>query len=165
MTRIAIYPGTFDPITRGHEDIIRRAGAHCDRLYVAVARAHHKQTLFNIEERLAMVRTVCADIHNGCDIRPVAFEGLLVEACRQYAATIIVRGIRSVADYEYEHQLSGMNRHLLPQAETVFLITADHYSFVSSSLIRETARLGGDVGELVHASVKKNLTTKVCTQS
>ena len=77
----------------------------------------------------------------------------------------IVRGIRSVADYEYEHQLSGMNRHLLPQAETVFLITADRYSFVSSSLIRETARLGGDVGELVHASVKKNLTTKVCTQS
>ena len=76
-----------------------------------------------------------------------------------------MRGIRSVADYEYEHQLSGMNRHLLPQAETVFLITADHYSFVSSSLIRETARLGGDVGELVHASVKKNLTTKVCTQS
>ena len=115
MTRIAIYPGTFDPITR-------------DRLYVAVARAHHKQTLFNIEERLAMVCTVCADIHNGCDIRPVAFEGLLVEACRQYAATIIVRGIRSVADYEYEHQLSGMNRHLLPQAETVFLITADRYS-------------------------------------
>ena len=76
MTRIAIYPGTFAPITRGHEDIIRRAGALCDRLYVAVARAHHKQTLFNIEERLAMVRTVCADIHNGCDIRPVAFEGL-----------------------------------------------------------------------------------------
>ena len=152
MTRIAIYPGTFDPITRGHEDIIRRAGALCDLLYVAVARAHHKQTLFNIEERLAMVCTVCADIHNGCDIRPIAFEGLLVEACRQYAATIIVRGI-------------GMNRHLLPQAETVFLITADHYSFVSSSLIRETARLGGDVGELVHASVKKNLTTKVCTQS
>ena len=165
MTRIAIYPGTFDPITRGHEDIIRRAGALCDRLYVAVARGHHKQTLFDIDERLAMVRMVCADIVNGCEIVPVAFDGLLVEVCRHYGATIIVRGIRSVADYEYEHQLSGMNHHLLPQAETVFLITADRYSFVSSSLIRETARLGGDVGELVHASVKKNLTTKVCTQS
>jgi pantetheine-phosphate adenylyltransferase len=165
MTRIAIYPGTFDPVTRGHEDIIRRAGALCDRLYVAVARGHHKKTLFNIEERLGMMRTVCADIHNGCEIVPVAFDGLLVETCRHYGATLIVRGIRSVADYEYEHQLSGMNRHLLPQVETVFLITADRYSFVSSSLIRETARLGGDVGELVHPGVKKNLTTRIWTQS
>ena len=162
MMRVGIYPGTFDPVTRGHEDIIRRAGVLCDRLYVAVARGHHKQTLFSQDERLDLMHVVCADVRGNCEVVPVAFDGLLVDACRQYGATIIIRGIRSVADYEYEHQLSSMNRHLLPAVETVFLITADRYSFVSSGLIRETARLGGNVGELVHPYVKKFLTVKVC---
>lgn len=160
--RTGIYPGTFDPVTRGHEDIIRRAGALCDQLYVAVAYGHHKQTLFSLDERLDLMRAVCADLSGNCEAVPVAFNGLLVDACRQYGASIIIRGIRSVADYEHEYQLSGMNHHLLPTIETVFLITANRYSFVSSSLIRETARLGGDVGELVHPYVKEFLTVKVC---
>lgn len=160
--RVGIYPGTFDPVTRGHEDIIRRAEALCDRLYVAVARGHHKHTLFSLEERLDLMHKVCTDLRKGSKIVPIGFDGLLVDVCRQYGVSIIIRGIRSVADYEYEHQLSGMNRYLLPEVETVFLITADRYSFVSSSLIRETARLGGKIDELVHPYVKDFLTVKVC---
>ena len=143
--------------------MIREAQALFDELIVAIGSNPDKKATYTVAERRRMLEDITASFPN---VRIDSFESrFLVDYAHSVKAGYIVRGIRSVADYEYEHQLSGMNHHLLPQAETVFLITADRYSFVSSSLIRETARLGGDVGALVHPGVKKNLTAKVCTQS
>ncbi|MDO4643275.1 MAG: pantetheine-phosphate adenylyltransferase [Cardiobacteriaceae bacterium] len=165
MTRSAIYPGTFDPVTKGHENIIQRASTLCDRLYIAVALGHHKKTLFDVHERLEMMHIVTKDIQSSCDIQLITLDGLLIKTCQQYHIDFIIRGIRNVIDYEYEHQLSQMNRHLLSDIETVFLITDERYSFVSSNLIRETIALGGNVDTLIHPSIKKILTMKICKKS
>lgn len=165
--QIAIYPGTFDPVTKGHEDIIRRAVKLCDVLYVAVAHGHHKNTCFSLQERLNMMEHVIADIRLTCNNRicPVAFDGLLADICRKLQVGVIIRGIRCTADYEYEHRLAEMNKRLLPEAETIFLNTDYRYHFISSGLIKETARLGGDVSQWVHPFINKNLTGKNCTKS
>jgi pantetheine-phosphate adenylyltransferase len=150
MTRIAIYPGSFDPPTRGHEDLIRRSLALCDRLVVAVAINVAKQPLFTADERLGMLRAAC-----GTDPRITfeAFEGLLAEYAKRLGATMVVRGLRAVSDFEYEFQMALMNRQLYPALETVFLVPALDLTYLSSSLVREVARFGGDVGSLVHPAV------------
>jgi pantetheine-phosphate adenylyltransferase len=150
MTRIAIYPGSFDPPTRGHEDLIRRSLALCDRLVVAVAVNVAKQPLFSVEERLEMLRAAC-----GGDPRVTfeSFEGLLAAYAKRVGATIVVRGLRAVSDFEYETQMALMNRQLNPTLETVFLVPALDLTYLSSSLVREVARFGGDVTSLVHPGV------------
>jgi len=154
MTRIAIYPGSFDPPTRGHEDLIRRSLALADELVVAVAVNAQKQPLFSVEQRLELLRiTVGADPR----IRLETFEGLLAEFARGVGATVIVRGLRAVSDFEYEFQMALMNRRLHPMLETVFLVPAVDLTYLSSSLVREVARFGGDVTGLVHPVVASAL--------
>jgi pantetheine-phosphate adenylyltransferase len=154
MTRIAIYPGSFDPPTRGHEDLIRRSLALCDRLVVAVAVNVAKQPLFPVEERLDMLRATC-----GTDSRVTfeAFDGLLAAYAKRIGATMVVRGLRAVSDFEYEFQMALMNRQLHPSLETVFLVPAVDLTYLSSSLVREVARYGGDVSALVHPKVAEAL--------
>lgn len=154
MTRIALYPGSFDPPTRGHEDLIRRSLALCDRLIVAVAVNSSKQPLFTVEERLDLLRRTIGD-----DPR-VAFEtfdGLLVDFANDRGATMIVRGLRAVSDFDYEFQMALMNRQLNQQVETVFLVPAVDLTYLSSSLVREVARYGGDVSSIVHPEVEAAL--------
>lgn len=161
MTRIALYPGSFDPITTGHQNIIERASRLCDTLYIAIACAHHKNTLFSAEERLANVRAVLADLDTApIRIETLLFDGLLVDLCRELGAQTVIRGLRNTSDFEYERQLSAMNRHLLPSVETVFLLTAEHFSYISSTLVREAAKLGGNIDDFVHPQIKKNLQRK-----
>jgi pantetheine-phosphate adenylyltransferase len=154
MTRIAIYPGSFDPPTRGHEDLIRRSLLLTDRLIVAVAVNPAKQPLFTPEERLAMLRAT-----TGGDprIEFVAFEGLLAQFAQRVGASVVVRGLRAVSDFEYEFQMALMIRQLHPALETVFLVPALDLTYLSSSLVREVARFGGDVSSLVHPVVAKAL--------
>jgi pantetheine-phosphate adenylyltransferase len=150
MTRIAIYPGSFDPPTRGHEDLIRRSLALADRLIVAVATNVSKQPLFTVDERLAML----AAMSNGEPrITIQSFEGLLAEHARRVGATMVVRGLRAVGDFEYEFQMALMNRQLHPSLETVFLVPAVDLTYLSSSMVREVARFGGDVRAYVHPFV------------
>jgi pantetheine-phosphate adenylyltransferase len=145
-----VYPGTFDPITNGHADLIARASKLCDRVVVAVARDVVKQPAFDIDQRVALARVVCADMAN---VEVVDFSGLLVEFARQLRVHVIMRGLRAVSDFEYEFQLAGMNRRMAPDIETLFLTPAEQYSYISSSLVREIARLGGDVSGFVAAPV------------
>jgi len=156
LTRVAIYPGSFDPITRGHEDLIRRARAFSDRVIVAVAVNVGKQPLFTLDERVALIRQAVED--PGIEIR--SFDGLLADFARAAGATLIVRGLRAVSDFEYEFQMALMNRNLAPGVETVFLVPAFDLTYLSSSLVREVARFGGDVSRLVHPAVRKALQTK-----
>jgi pantetheine-phosphate adenylyltransferase len=157
MTRVAVYPGSFDPPTRGHEDLVRRSLALADRLIVAVAVNAAKQPLFSVDERLEMLRSAI-----GSDSRVTfqAFDGLLAEFAKRVGATIIVRGLRAVSDFEYEFQMALMNRQLHPSLETVFLVPAVDLTYLSSSLVREVARFGGDVGALVHPAVAAALTRR-----
>ena len=150
MTRIAVYPGSFDPPTRGHEDLVRRSLSLADRLIVAVAVNAGKQPLFSVEERLDLLRAAA-----GSDPRISfqSFEGLLVEFAKKSGATIIVRGLRAMSDFEYEFQMALMNRQLHPSLETVFLVPAVDLTYLSSSLVREVARFGGDVRSMVHPDV------------
>ena len=150
MTRIAVYPGSFDPPTRGHSDLVQRSLALADTVIVAVARNSTKQPLFSLEERLAMLR---AAIGEDPRVRFDSFEGLLVDFAKRVGATLIVRGLRAVSDFEYEFQMAMMNRHLLPGLETVFLVPPEDATYLSSSLVREVARYGGDVSSLVHPVV------------
>jgi pantetheine-phosphate adenylyltransferase len=154
MTRIAIYPGSFDPPTRGHEDLIHRSAGLADRLVVAVANNSSKQPLFSVDDRLAMLRAAI-----GADARVTfeCFDGLLVDFARRIGATLVVRGLRAVSDFEYEFQMALMNRQLHPQLETVFLVPAVDLTYLSSSLVREVARHGGDVSSLVHPVVAEAL--------
>jgi pantetheine-phosphate adenylyltransferase len=150
MTRIAIYPGSFDPPTRGHEDLVRRSLALADRVIVAVAVNVAKQPLFSVEERLDLLRTAVGD-----DPRVTfeSFDGLLADFARRMGAGMVIRGLRAVSDFEYEFQMALMNRQLHPSLETVFLVPALDLTYLSSSLVREVARFGGDVGALVHPAV------------
>jgi len=150
MTRIAIYPGSFDPPTRGHEDLIQRALGLADRVVVAIAVNSAKQPLFPLSDRLALLRTVI-----GADprIEVTSFEGLLAEYARKAGAAVVVRGLRAAGDFEYELQMALMNRQLNPGLETVFLAPAAHLTFVSSTLVREVAQYGGNLGDLVHPAV------------
>ncbi len=150
MTRIAIYPGSFDPPTRGHEDLIRRSLALADRVIVAVAVNVAKQPLFSVEERLDMLRKT---VGNDPRVTFESFEGLLADFARRVGASVVVRGLRAVSDFEYEFQMALMNRQLHPLLETVFLVPALDLTYLSSSLVREVARFGGDVGALVHPEV------------
>ena len=154
MTRTAIYPGSFDPPTRGHEDLIRRSLLLSDRLIVAVAVNVSKQPLFSVEERLAMLRTAVGEDPR---VEFVAFEGLLADFARRVGASVVVRGLRAVSDFEYEFQMALMNRQLHPTLETVFLVPALDLTYLSSSLVREVARFGGDVSALVHPAVAEAL--------
>jgi pantetheine-phosphate adenylyltransferase len=150
MTRTAVYPGSFDPPTRGHTDLVHRSLALADRVIVAVAANSTKQPLFTVEERLEMLRAVTGPEPR---VSFEAFDGLLVDFARLRGATLIVRGLRAVSDFEYEFQMAMMNRHLQPGLETVFLVPPEDATYVSSSLVREVARYGGDVSTLVHPVV------------
>ena len=156
MTRIAVYPGSFDPITRGHEDLIRRSLAFVDKVVVAVAVNVAKQPLFALEERVALIRQCVRD--QNVEVR--SFDGLLVDFARSVGASVIVRGLRAVSDFEYEFQMALMNRNLGPTLETVFLVPAFDLTYLSSSLVREVARFGGDVSALVHPAVQQALKQK-----
>jgi pantetheine-phosphate adenylyltransferase len=157
MTRIAIYAGSFDPITHGHEDLMRRSLTFVDSLVVAVATNSSKQPLFTLDERLDFVRRV-AD--GEARITAAKFDGLLVEFARRVGARLIIRGLRAVSDFEYEYQMALMNRHLLPEIETVFMVPSLDSTYISSSLVREVARHGGDVTGLVHPVVADALRRK-----
>jgi pantetheine-phosphate adenylyltransferase len=157
---IALYPGSFDPITRGHEDIVRRGLRVADRIIVAVAgtSTHVKKGLFTVDERVALIREVFGDEER---IVPMAFKGLLVDFARDQGATLIVRGLRAVSDFEYELQMAQMNQELWPDAETIFLVPEVRNSFISSSLVREVASLGGDVSSFVSTPVLTALRNKL----
>jgi pantetheine-phosphate adenylyltransferase len=154
MTRIALFPGSFDPPTKGHEDLIRRSLALADRVLVAVAANSAKQPLFTVEERLGMLR---AAIGAEPRISVQTFEGLLADFAKRAGAAVVVRGLRAVSDFEYEFQMALMNRQLHPSLETVFLVPAVDLTYLSSSLVREVARYGGDVSALVHPKVAEAL--------
>jgi pantetheine-phosphate adenylyltransferase len=153
----AVYPGTFDPLTRGHEDLVRRAATLFDTIVLAVADSKAKRPYFSVEERIAMAREALADVKN---VEVVGFSGLLTDFVREQRARVVLRGLRAVSDFEYEFQLAGMNRNLYPEMETIFLTPSEQHMFISATLVREIAILGGDVSEFVHPSVAKRLKQK-----
>ena len=157
MSRVAIYAGSFDPVTHGHEDIMLRSLEFVERLVVAVATNVAKQPLFSVDERVALVRAAMA---GRARIDVQAFGGLLVDFARQVGASLLIRGLRAVSDFEYEYQMALMNRHLSPKLETVFMIPSLDTTYISASLVREVARFGGDVSSLVHPEVARALRTK-----
>jgi pantetheine-phosphate adenylyltransferase len=148
--RIAVYPGTFDPITLGHEDIVRRAARLFDEVIVAVAGSTNKKTLFSLEERVALAKAGF-DTPN---VNVMGFDGLLMQFVQDQGAQMVIRGLRAASDFEYEFQVAGMNRKLYPKLETLFLTPSEQYMFVSSSLVREVATLKGDVNQFVSANVE-----------
>jgi pantetheine-phosphate adenylyltransferase len=150
--RIAVYPGTFDPITNGHTDLVARAARVFPKVIVAIAESPHKKPLFSLDERISLSRKQLAHLPN---VEVVGFNSLLAEFVQQIGATIIIRGLRAVSDFEYEFQLASMNRHLAPRVETLFLTPDEEFSFISSSLVKEIARLDGDVSEFVAAEVQQ----------
>jgi pantetheine-phosphate adenylyltransferase len=153
--RIAVYSGTFDPLTLGHEDVARRAAGLFDELVIAVAIAHHKKTRFSLQERMAMAAEVTSGL-SGC-IRVLPFDGLIMDFCRQQGACAVVRGIRNLTDFDYEAQMAAMNRKLNPAVETVFLLPQAELQCISSTLVREIATLGGDVSQMVSPLVAARL--------
>ncbi len=150
--RVAIYPGTFDPLTNGHADLIDRASRMFQRVVVAIAESPHKKPAFSLAERIDLAERVL-DAQGVANVEVVGFSDLLAHFVQERGAGVILRGLRAVSDFEYEFQLASMNRHLIQDAETVFLTPAEEYSFISSSLVKEIARLGGDVSEFVDARV------------
>ncbi|HJV81599.1 pantetheine-phosphate adenylyltransferase [Noviherbaspirillum sp.] len=154
----AVYPGTFDPLTRGHEDLVRRASGLFDKLVVGVADSKNKKPFFSLEERLLIANEVLGHYPN---VKVESFSGLLKDFVRVHDARVIVRGLRAVSDFEYEFQMAGMNRYLLPDVETLFLTPSDQYQFISGTIVREIAILGGDVSKFVFPSVEKWLKDKI----
>ncbi|MGH8629713.1 MAG: pantetheine-phosphate adenylyltransferase [Burkholderiales bacterium] len=155
-----VYPGTFDPLTRGHEDLVRRAANIFDEVIVAVADSRGKRPFFSVEERVAMAKEALAAFDN---VRVEGFSGLLMDFVRRQNAKIILRGLRAVSDFEYEFQMAGMNRNLYPDVETLFLTPAEQYQFISATMVREIASLGGDVSPFVNPLVVPRLKAKVHT--
>ena len=162
MKRTAIYAGTFDPLTRGHEDLVRRSLEYVDRLIVGVATGASKQPIFEIEERVSMIREVLA---GDARIEVRAFTGLAVEFAREVGARLFIRGLRAVSDFEYEYQMALMNRHLAPDLETVFMVPSLDTTYISASMVREVARFGGDVEGLVHPSIAAALQARFAARA
>ncbi len=154
----AVYPGTFDPLTRGHEDLVRRASRLFDNLVLGIADSRAKHTFFTMQERIEMAKEVLGDVKN---LRVVGFSGLLTDFVRKQEARVVLRGLRAVSDFEYEFQLAGMNRALNPEFETMFLTPGEQHMFISATLVREIATLGGDVSKFVDPIVGARLTAKV----
>ena len=154
----AIYPGTFDPMTKGHEDLMGRASRLFDKLILAVAAGHHKRTLFTIAERLDIATEIARPYGN---VEVIAFSGLLSDFVLKNRGDVVVRGLRAVSDFDYEYQMAGMNRHLMPEVETLFLTPSDQYQFVSGTFVREIATLGGDVSKFVAPGVLARLQERV----
>ena len=154
----AIYPGTFDPLTRGHEDLVRRASTIFDTIVLAIAESRPKRTFFSLQERIDMAREVLPDVNN---LEVVGFSGLLIDFVRKHGARVVLRGLRAVSDFEYEFQLAGMNRNLYPEMETMFLTPSEQHMFISATLVREIAVLGGDVSKFVDPRVAARLREKV----
>jgi pantetheine-phosphate adenylyltransferase len=153
-----VYPGTFDPITRGHEDLVRRATRLFDEVLVAVADSPHKQPVFDLKDRVGMTRAALDGIER---VKVMGFSGLLIEFLRQQSSFVILRGLRAVSDFEYEFQLAGMNRMLDPNIETVFLTPSEQYSFISAGMVREIARLGGNISPFVSPLIEARLLEKI----
>ena len=160
--RTAIYAGSFDPITRGHEDLVKRSLEFVDRLVVAVATNVAKQPLFSVEERVELIRAALND-RDRMEVRQ--FSGLLVDFAREAKAQLLIRGLRAVSDFEYEYQMALMNRHLSPGLETVFMVPSLDTTYISASLVREVARFGGEIGDLVHPAVAAALHEKYAARS
>ena len=154
----AIYPGTFDPITRGHEDLVRRATRVFDEVIVAIAVSSSKKPFFTLEERVAMAKQVLSDCDN---VKVMSFSGLLMDFLRQQNARIILRGLRAASDFEYEFQMAGMNRGMYPDVETLFMTPSEQYMFISATIVREIATLGGNVDAFVHPLVTQKLLEKL----
>ena len=155
---VAVYPGSFDPITNGHLDVIQRAAKMFDRIIVAVARDTEKKPTFTVQERVALARVAVKDLRN---VSVEDFHGLLVHYARRRKAAVVVRGLRAVSDFEFEFQMALVNRKLGPQIETIFLAPKDEYTFISSRLVKEIAHLGGDVSDFVPANVQRALRHKL----
>lgn len=155
---IAVYPGTFDPMTRGHEDLVRRSSELFNYVIVGVADSQSKRPFFSLQERVEMAQHVLSGYAN---VEVAGFTCLLRDFMRQHDARVILRGLRAVSDFEYEFQMAGMNRNLYPDVETVFLTPADQYMFISATIVREIALLGGEVGKFVHPMVEERLTRKL----
>ena len=158
MKVIALYPGTFDPITNGHTDLVRRAARLFDEVIVAVAANPQKKPLFNLSERVELARTVLADIKG---VKVTGFDNLLIDCVRQHGGNVILRGLRAASDFEYEFQLAGMNRRLAPEVETVFMTPSEQEMFISASLVKEIALLGGNVSQFVDARVAAAMAGKI----
>jgi pantetheine-phosphate adenylyltransferase len=158
LKRKIVYPGTFDPITRGHEDLVRRAARIFDEVVVAVAANASKRPFFSLEERIDMARLSLGDL---AGVRVTGFDGLLVDFVRREDTRLVLRGLRAVSDFEYEFQLAGMNRSMDPDLETVFMTPGEQYMFISASMVREIARLGGDVRPFVAPLIAERLATKL----
>ena len=160
--KMAIYAGTFDPLTRGHEDIVRRAVNLFDHVIVAIAASHSKHPFFTLEERVEMAHEVL--VHHS-NIEICSFEGLLMDFLHERHAKVILRGLRAASDFEFEFQMAGMNRNLYPEVETVFLTPSEKYMFVSATMVREVASFGGDVSKFVHPVISERLKQKVASLS
>lgn len=158
MKVVALYPGTFDPITNGHTDLVRRAARLFDGVIIAVAANPQKKPLFDLTERVELARKVLADVKG---VSVTGFDNLLVDCVRQHKANVILRGLRAASDFEYEFQLAGMNRRLAPEVETVFMTPSEQEMFISASLVKEIALLGGDVAQFVDARVAAAMVAKI----
>ncbi len=158
MPKIVVYPGTFDPVTNGHADIVRRAMHVFDKVVVGIAASPQKEPLFDLDERVALANSVFSE-YEGVEV--CGFDGLLVDFARDHGALAVLRGLRAVSDFEFEFQLASINRHLDPTLESIFLTPAEQFSFISSSIVREVVLLGGDISKFVHPQVEQALKKKL----